>query len=126
MKGQKPFVVLHKRRAMTPARKARIWEARKGICYHCGKVTEVTGPTVRYDHKRPLGLLGTDHNENIWPVHVECDRPKTAEDISLIAGAKRMSRCVGPREPSKRPIQSRGFQRGVSRPIPSRPFQRKP
>lgn len=126
MKGQKPFIVLHKRRAMTVARKARIWEARKGICYHCGEVTEMLGETVRYDHKRPLGLVGTDADENIWPVHAWCDKPKTAEDISLIAQAKRMSKCVGPRQPSKHPIRSRGFSKGASRPFPSRPFQRKP
>ena len=107
-------VDLAERAAMTPARKARIWNARKGKCWFCGQPVPESGPDVRYDHKLPLDLGGTDDDENIWPIHREpCDRIKTAADAQRIAKHRRQSklRLDQPRTTS---IAWRGKSRGFS------------
>ena len=74
-------IEIAKRRPMTPARMHRIWLRVVGVCWMCGAVTPERGEGVRYDHKLPLELGGSDEDENIFPLHREpCDRIKTAAD----------------------------------------------
>lgn len=104
------MVEIEPRRAMGPGRRRRIHEMREGKCWFCGKPVEVTGPTVRYDHRLPLELGGSDDDANVWPLHREpCDRIKTASDMARIAKAKRrQARDNGTRR-ERKPIPSRGF-----------------
>ena len=110
---------------MHEARKRRIWEAHGRCCYICREPIQMTGPTVRYDHKWQLAMDGPDDDDNIGPSHntKECDKRKTARDAGVRAKVKRLE--AGPK-PSKGTIQSRGFgpsrgfEKGPKRPIPSR------
>jgi len=114
-------VIPENRRAMTPARKARIWKSRKGICWMCNFPVPETGPEVRYDHKLAIDLGGSDDDENLWPLHREpCDRIKTASDRQKIDKRRRQSklRLDVPREVSATPIRSRGF--GEPRRVPAK------
>jgi hypothetical protein len=108
-------VELDDRKAMTPARKRRIHKARDGKCWMCGKPVPVDGPEVRYDHRLPLDLGGSDDDANIWPLHRDpCDRLKTAADQQRIWKArKQAAKHRLDREPPKTrtPLRSRGFQK---------------
>lgn len=116
-------VEIENRRAMTPARKARIHAMRDGKCWMCGKPVPVSGPDVIYDHKMPLELGGTDDNSNVWPLHREpCDKLKTAADRKRIDKAKRLDRKFSnplptgcfqsrPFPKSTRKLESRGFDK---------------
>lgn len=116
-------VEIENRRAMTPARKARIHAMRDGKCWMCGKPVPVAGPDVIYDHKMPLELGGTDDNSNVWPLHREpCDKLKTAADRKRIDKAKRLDRKFSnplptgyfqsrPFPKSTRKLESRGFDK---------------
>lgn len=99
-----------KRRAMTPARKRRIWTAWEGKCWFCRQPVEVEGPTVIYDHVGTLWIKGSDADDDIGPIHAApCNKIKTAADLKKIAKIKRIiAREDGTRR--ERP------------PIPSRPF----
>lgn len=116
-------VEIENRRAMTPARKARIHAMRDGKCWMCGKPVAVSGPDVIYDHKMPLELGGTDDNSNVWPLHrTPCDKLKTAADRKRIDKAKRLDRKFSnplptgcfPSRPfpkSTRKLEGRGFDK---------------
>ncbi len=116
-------VEIENRRAMTPARKARIHAMRDGKCWMCRKPVPVSGPDVIYDHKMPLELGGTDDNSNVWPLHREpCDKLKTAADRKRIDKAKRLDRKFSnplptgcfqsrPFPKSTRKLESRGFDK---------------
>ena len=108
------------RSSMTPARKQRIWTAREGKCWMCGQPVPVEGPEVRYDHKLPLELGGSDDDENIWPLHREpCDRIKTAADRQRIDKTRRQRVKLNLSE--ERPKTSaplRGGRFRPTRPIP--------
>jgi len=118
-------VEIENRRAMTPARKARIHAMRDGKCWMCGKPVEVSGPGVVYDHKMPLELGGTDDNSNVWPLHrLPCDKLKTAADRKRIDKAKRLDRKFRAPLPEGS-IQSRPFPKST-RPLESRGFDKRP
>ena len=116
----RPDVPTDSRRAMTPSRKARIWEAWQGRCWFCRMPVDREGPGVVYDHVNPLWLAGSDADEDIGPIHSDpCNKVKTKADAKRIAKTKRQAKKLRldvEREPSKRPIRSNPK-------IPSRPFQ---
>jgi 5-methylcytosine-specific restriction endonuclease McrA len=103
-------VELAERGAMSASRKRRIHTMRKGKCWMCGLPVPPTGPEVRYDHKLPLELGGSDDDANLWPLHREpCDRIKTAADARRIAKMRRQADMLEPTQPSKRPLKGRKF-----------------
>lgn len=111
------------RRPMTAARMKRIWEREDGICWMCGQVTPMRGAGVRYDHKIPLELGGTDDDAAIFPLHTDpCDKLKTNADRQRIDKARRQAREKGPqREGREKPkMASRPFPKGVKRAWPKR------
>lgn len=118
------------RRAMTPARKRRIWMREGSLCWHpnCRQPVPMTGPDVRYDHLGVLWITGDDSDEAIKPAHTSCDAPKTAADQGKVAKIKRLIRGNDPearaaRQAKKRPIPNRGFQKPKTKPKwASRPF----
>ena len=109
-----------KRRAMTPARRKRIFEARDGICGYCEE--PIDGP-YEIDHLLPLALGGADDDGgNTVPMHVECHRIKTfgrkrrreGGDIHRIAKARRARKSRGDGLP--KPRRSLADSRLVRRP----------
>lgn len=107
-------VELEARRAMTPARKRRIWTAWHGRCWFCRQPVPMEGPEVIYDHVTPLWLKGSDADEEIGPLHAEpCNRLKTAADLKRIAKTKRQkAKHDGTFPPSPTPMRKgRGFRR---------------
>lgn len=114
------------RRAMTPARQQRIWEREKGICWWCGQPVPVRG-NVRYDHKVPLDLKGSDDDSEIFPLHRNpCDIEKTKGDRPRIDKARRLRKTRQGLDKPKKGIQSRRFEkprvktRWAKRPFPAR------
>lgn len=105
-----------KRRAMTPARKNRIWLAWDKKCWFCRQPIEESGPTVVYDHVNPLWIKGSDADSEFGPIHAKpCNKIKTAADLKNIAKVKRLiAKEDGTRRPRKA-IQSRGFDKTKSR-----------
>jgi 5-methylcytosine-specific restriction endonuclease McrA len=104
------------RKAMSDARKRRIWEREGGKCWMCGQVTAMTGPEVRYDHRIPIELSGSEDDSNVFPLHREpCDRIKTKADAAKIAKMRRLRKKRDPdtRKPSV--MKSRGFDKTVKR-----------
>ena len=100
-----------KRRAMTAARKRRIWRAHNGRC-KCGAAVPVSGPGVNYDHWSPINFGSPDDDDHVWPLCDPCNAEKLKKDLADIGHVRRLIK--GPTA-SKHPIQSRGFQKGLSR-----------
>lgn len=113
------------RRAMTPARKARIHASRNGLCGECALPVEASGRDVVYDHRGTLFITESDDDSTIWPLHKACDAKKTPLDLRRIAKTKRqMKMRVGvERKPSR--LKSRGFDKSVKRKIANRPFPKR-
>ena len=88
-----------KRRPMTPARRARLFDAHAGVCGWCHEQIE-DGQAWEIDHAVPLALGGADDDgPNAYPIHRECHRLKTFGrkqdrrvygDLGRIAKAKRL------------------------------------
>lgn len=106
---------------MTRSRKERIWKSRDGKCWLCTKPVEMLGPNVRYDHRLPLELGGTDADSNVYPIHREpCDRIKTAADRKRIDKAKRLQRKL------ERPLPCGSIPAHVNPWPPGRKMQSRP
>lgn len=116
-----------KRKAMTPARRLRIWEAHKGICCLCSMPINGTREPWIIEHLVCLGLGAKDEDANCAPAHEACRRDKDKLDVAAIAKAKRnKQRHLGIKAP-KQTIKSPGFVKrekthsGRS-PLPPRPL----
>lgn len=109
--AEREEVEIDARRAMTPARKARIHAAWGGKCWFCRLPVDQEGPGVIYDHVGTLWITGSDADKDIGPVHAEpCNKLKTAADLKRIAKTKRQkAKHEGTHPPSKAKIRSRGF-----------------
>ena len=108
------------RRAMTAARKRRIWDAHEGFC-RCGAFVPVDGPGVTYDHWSPIEFGSPDDDEHVWPLCDICNREKTERDQGNIAHVRRLraknadpaTRALA--KPNKRKLQGRGFPKNIHR-----------
>jgi len=96
------------RRAMTPARKRRIWEREGGVCYLCGE--PVALEHVEIEHPVPLAHGGSDDDEALRCVHADgCHKGKTKADAKITGHIKRIiARLDGTRR-ARKPIPSRPF-----------------
>lgn len=94
-------------RRMTPARRARII-ARDGHCKHPGcEITE----RLEVDHIVCLELGGKDEDWNLQALCYEHHKRKTAQDVRMIAKARRAgAKHRGEFPPSKAKLRSRGFR----------------
>lgn len=115
------------RRPMTLARKRRIHGRHDGKCGLCGKAVPLTGPNVRYDHEPPIWITLRDIDEDVRPLCLDCDKPKTANDQGVIGKVKRLiSKAAGTwrpnrkRIPAGRKLQSNSRWPKGKRPIPRR------
>jgi 5-methylcytosine-specific restriction endonuclease McrA len=84
------------RGSMSPMRQLRIWEREKGICCLCGeKIDGTRRKNWIIEHKIPLGLGGSDTDDNCAPAHEGCRRVKDKTDVKAIAKAKRCKAKIG-------------------------------
>jgi hypothetical protein len=110
-------VEIDKRHAMTPARMKRIWTREGGICWWCGVAVPERGPNVRYDHKVPLELKGSDDDSEIFPIHRNpCDIEKLkTEDRPAIDKTRRLRKTRLGTARVKPKIPGRGFDQTRTR-----------
>lgn len=66
-------------RALQEAR-ARIWLRDSGRCAECGQLT--TPPDFDLDHRTPLDAGGSNHDDNLGVVHLDCHKAKTARELA--------------------------------------------
>lgn len=106
-------VQIDKRRAMTPARRARV-VARDGEVCRYPECAIAKGLEV--DHIVCLELGGKDSDENLQLLCYAHHKQKTALDVKMIAKARRLrkDRIEAPTRP-KSQIKSRGFDKTRSR-----------
>jgi 5-methylcytosine-specific restriction endonuclease McrA len=99
------------RKAMTKARRLRLYLACKGRC-ECGVKVPMDGTTI--DHRIQLWMGGADDDSNLRFFCKACDKPKTAKDAGDRAKVKRiLSREAGERKPSR--LRSRGFDKSKTK-----------
>jgi 5-methylcytosine-specific restriction protein A len=114
------------RTSMSKARRLRIWEKEKGVCYLC-RCKVLAGEAWEAEHVIPWTIGFDDSDDNLKVAHKEgCHATKTKADVKAIAKCKRIERKSDPltRKPSR--MQSRGFQTGgPKQKIASRPWPRK-
>jgi len=104
------------RRSMTPARKQRIWDREGGLCKRCGEPVPMTGAEVEYDHYSQIAISQDDTDENVFPLHVDCHKAKTAADAKIRGKVERQRlKHIGEYPASPFKIRSGGFRR---RPAP--------
>jgi 5-methylcytosine-specific restriction endonuclease McrA len=103
------------RKAMSPARRIRIWNARGGKCCKCGLDVDWSGPNVVLDHIVPIWLGGSEDDSNVQVLHRACDAPKTANDAKVRAKVKRLHKKASGFEKKGPRLRSRGFDKTRTR-----------
>jgi len=99
-----------RRKAMSPARRLRIWEAHGGICILCEAKIDGVREKWIIEHKRALVLGGADDDDNCGPAHETCRRVKDKVDVADGAQAKRRkARHLGIRKASTFPKPPPGY-----------------
>lgn len=81
------------------------------------------GRPLEWDHVHALVHGGPHDFTNLRPVHAECHKRKTAQDVKANAKVKRLLgvTCNGP----KKKMQGQGFDKTRTRKVPSRPMRRR-
>lgn len=103
-----------KRKAMTPARRLRIFEDHKGLCVLCGVKIDGVRESWIVEHLICLGLGAKDEDANCGPAHEACRRDKDKLDVRAIAKAKRVKqRHLNIKAAPAKPIQSAGFSKAA-------------
>ena len=97
---------------MTAARKRRIWRAHNGRCKCGAAVPDLWHPGVTTTTGRQDRLDRQDDDDHVWPLCHPCNAEKQKKDLADIGHVRRLIK--GPTA-SRHPIQSRGFQKGLSR-----------
>jgi len=99
-----------KRKPLTKRQRTQMHERDKGICCICGTWVDPRKPWVD-EHKRALGLGGSNDMENRSVAHIQCAAIKTLEkDMPAIVKAKRQKDTQMSRDPNAKPtIQSPPF-----------------
>lgn len=98
------FIPPTKRRAMTKIRRTKIFLARNGRCYLCGRQIR-DGEKYEIEHPEALDLGGPDDDADLWPVHVACHKRKTAADRKQIKKRNdAIDRGYAGRKSTSRPI----------------------
>lgn len=92
------------RRRIPERERLAIFGKHEGRCHICGDKIN-SGQAWDVEHIIPLGLGGSDDQDNLAPAHVNCHKGKTATDHGAIAKAKRMrKRQMGIRKEPRNPL----------------------
>lgn len=116
-KTPKTDVGTTERKPLTPTGRLKLFEREGGICCICGG--KIVGKFID-EHKRALGLGGSNDPDNRGVAHPKCAEIKTHdEDMPRIVKAKAQKRAeLGIKKATAKPIQSAGFAK-VEKPVPS-------
>jgi hypothetical protein len=99
-----------KRKAMSPTRRLRLFEAHNGIYCLCLKKIDGVHEKWTIEHLRALGLGGEDADSNCAPAHEDCRRVKDKDDVERIAKAKRVKqKHIGIRTAPAKKLNGPGF-----------------
>ena len=91
------------RKRWTALRRARLFDAHKGLCHICGLKIDAVREGFEVEHVIPLALGGDDDEGNCRPAHVACHKDKTADDKAQIAKANRVrAKHLGARDRPRR------------------------
>jgi hypothetical protein len=93
-----------KKRAVSKARREAVIKAQDGIC----KRSYCEAPAVDVDHILPLWSGGTNANDNLEGLCIDCHKQKTAAEAKARGKVKRLAGETGANRVRK-PIPSRGF-----------------
>lgn len=106
------------RKPLTPTQRLKLFEKHRGICALCQKEIR-PGEKWIDEHLRPLGLGGSNDDDNRAPVHVGCAEAKTHGpdgDIAKVAKAKRVKMAALGIKRDTPKIKSPGFPTKVEKP----------
>lgn len=92
------------KRAVSKATRQAVIAKQDGIC----KRSYCEAPAVDVDHILPLWSGGTNANDNLEALCVDCHKQKTAAEAKARGKVKRLAGETGANRVRK-PIQSRGF-----------------
>lgn len=81
------------RKAISDAKRLRVWEAHKGVCHIC-ECKVWPGEDWEVEHVIPLALGGADDETNMRPAHVDCHAGKTRSDNKSWSKAKRIAKKI--------------------------------
>jgi 5-methylcytosine-specific restriction endonuclease McrA len=99
-----------KRKSFTAKQRAEIFLFHKAECHLCKRKIS-PGEDWEIEHEKPKGLGGTDQITNTKPAHVDCHKPKTADDKRVMSKADRVAKKYTGAKASKQSIRSPGFQK---------------
>lgn len=108
MTAIEPVPVIPKRKSPTKAQRVRIFDAAGGVCHLCGQPIK-HGEKWEAEHVKARGRGGADSLTNYKPAHIDCHKPKTVEDVRVIAKTNRTRakhlgiKRVGPQPEIKSP-----------------------
>lgn len=113
---------------MSKARRLRIWDRDKGVCYLCG-VKVAAGVAWDVEHRIAWALSSDDSDGNLFVAHkAGCHEAKTKADAGSISKAKAMGGETGQwarRQKNGPQLKSRGFEKGPKRAWPKQSFPRR-
>lgn len=69
------------RKGFTDLQRARIFEARYGLCHICDRKIQV-GEKWDVEHIMPLSMNGTNDEANLAPAHVACHSTKSRKETT--------------------------------------------
>lgn len=105
------WIAAHPDQAIPKSAKLRIWEREGGRCWLSGKKI-MPGDAYDFEHVKPLSMGGEHRESNLRLALRDKHREKTAAEAPVRAKADRVRlKALGLWPKSKRPIQSRGFER---------------
>lgn len=106
-------VEIEPRRTISLAVVLRVRKGQKDTCALCPIYIGPGFNGFHVDHIIPLALGGRHNASNFQCICVPCHKTKTKADVKAIAKAKRLAGETG--NGPKRPIRSRGFDKGRTR-----------
>lgn len=94
---------MSKRKSFTDAQRLKIFLAASGKCHLCDrKINE--GEPWEVEHRKALGLSGTNDLDNLLPAHVDCHAGKTRQDVAIMRKADRQGKKHLGLKKSRNPI----------------------
>lgn len=91
------------RKKLSPTARAIVFRDNGGVCYLCGRKV-APGEDWQVEHPLAVALNGPQDLASLKVVHVDCHKPKTAEDIRRIRKADRNAkRAAGIKKRSRMP-----------------------
>jgi 5-methylcytosine-specific restriction endonuclease McrA len=118
------YIAPTKRRPMTKARAAKIFLRENGCCYLCSRKLRVGVDKYQIEHPDPLSLGGSDNDDDLRVVCIECHKPKTAADAAEKARRDRIV-ASGWSGAAKPKWGSRGFPSRPKQHTATRPIERR-